>query len=109
MTSQVCHFLFIALLLNSFISRSQSQEFPGLIYYKQSLDKSIPFQQAVNAGEMALGYFEKKKNDSLENLAHIQLGILYWHDGQFEKAWDHLSKGESISVQRKEAIKRAQC
>ena len=109
MTSQVCHFLFIALLLNSFISRSQSQEFPGLIYYKQSLDKSIPFQQAVNAGEMALAYFEKKKNDSLENLAHIQLGILYWHDGQFEKAWDHLSKGESISVQRKEAIKRAQC
>src|SRR5258708_19083174 len=108
MALKVCHFLFIVLLLYSSIVRSQSKE-QGFSYYKQSLNKSIPFQQSIKGGELALAFSEKTSNDSLKNLAHIQLGILYWHDGQFDKAWHHLTQGQRMSAKKKDSFKTAQC
>src|SRR5258708_5132062 len=108
MSLRVCHFLFIVLLLYCSIVKSQSKE-QRLSYYKQSLNKSIPFQQSIKGGEMALAFSKKASNDSLMILAHIQLGILYWHDGQFDKAWHHLTQGQRMSEQKKDSFKTAQC
>jgi two-component system, sensor histidine kinase PdtaS len=88
---------------------SQSERQQGLLYYHQSLDKGLPFQKTIFSGLKSLHLFNAASADSLKALAHIQLGILYWHDGQFDSSWNHIDKGQQIVELRKEYIKVAQC
>jgi two-component system, sensor histidine kinase PdtaS len=104
-----CHQLFIVFFFCAGLAQSQSGRQSGFFYYQQSLNKGIPFQQCVEYGLKALRASKEIENDSLMNLAHIQLGILYWHDGQFYSAWHHLDSGQKISSRRKEPFKIAQC
>jgi hypothetical protein len=66
-------------------------------FYHQSLNKSLPFQETVTSGQKMLLTAKALGNDSLECLAHIQLGVLFWNDGQFSGALYHLEQGRKMS------------
>jgi hypothetical protein len=55
---------------------SQSAREQGLLYYHQSLNKGLPFQNTIINGVKSLYFFSLTNEDSLKALAHIQLGIL---------------------------------
>lgn len=75
--------------------------------YRQSMDRSLPFQSMILRGEEALPIAEGAQLDSLLGLLHTQLGVLYWEDGQFPKAVDHLAKGQAISLSRGDSLQWA--
>lgn len=108
MNSTAYRSLFVVLLLYSFRVTSQTLN-QGLDFYRQSLDKSIPFQSSVEAGEKALVYALKAGDDELKNLSNIQLGILYWNDGQFDKSLTHLDKARNLSRKKNDYHSVAKC
>jgi two-component sensor histidine kinase len=96
----------VLLLLNRGANAQNGHE-QAISYYQQSLDKGLAFQQTVRSGLKALDYSRAIQDDSLTTCVLIQLGILYWHDGQFDKAWRYLNEGQLLSTIRKDQFNQA--
>ncbi len=104
----------LSILFFLFVAATEGNAFlrPGgdsaLYYYKKSLDKSLPFQKTVVLATKSLELGIQHHDDSLVNLIQIQLGILYWLDGEFDQALYHLDRGEHIAISRKDLFRQAQ-
>jgi len=96
----------VLLLLNRGANAQNGHE-QAISYYQQSLDRGLPFQETVTSGLKALDYSRAIQDDSLTTCVLIQLGILYWHDGQFDKAWRYLNEGQLLSTIRKDEFNQA--
>jgi len=99
----------LVLLVQPLMMKSQPTEQEGMYYYKQSFNKRLPFQETVAAAKQAVTIFKSLKKDRSQMLAHIQLGILLWHDGQMDTATDHLNRGQLLAYSQNDSLRVAQC
>jgi two-component sensor histidine kinase len=100
--------LFLAFFLVALYLRAQNSEQQTWVLYKQSLSKSIPFQSTIKACEEALEISKAIRHDKLQLKAQTQLGILFWNDGQFDKALMHLRSAQSKSQATQDSVTLAQ-
>lgn len=102
----------MVLLIVIGVANSSAQPVAGIReaagLYHQSRERSLPFQSMIKKGEEALSIAERVHDDSLSNLLHTQLGILFWEDGQFQKAMDHLTRGQYLSLVKGDSLQWAQ-
>lgn len=110
----LCHeknlliWIFTTLCLANGYSQEQNLEQQAWSLYKQSLSKSIPFQSTISACEEALKIAEGIGHVKLQLKAQAQLGILFWNDGQFDKALKHLRVAQFMAIKTKDSIAHAQ-
>jgi two-component system, sensor histidine kinase PdtaS len=97
---------FLILFLPAY-TQAQNQEQEGWLLYKQSLSKSIPFQSTVMACEKALIIAEEIRHDKLRLKTKIQLGIIFWNDGQFAKAENHLQDAQTLASVLEDSLTQA--
>lgn len=101
-------FLFV-FIFTAVLSMAQTEQAEVVALYQKSQLKSIPFRQSVEYARQALQRSEHFHLDSLTSLIHIHLGILYWNDGQFTLAMNHLNRGQQLSEQLGNHFQVARC
>ena len=64
--------------------------------YQKSLDKRTLIREAIIAGRQALDLAHSIDNDTISLLTQVQLGILYWGDGQFDQSLAKLHTAQRL-------------
>ncbi len=66
--------------------------------YRQSFNKRLPFQTTVEMAERSLYIATNLGDSNLLKHVHMQLGVLYWNDGQFHQSINHLTRARQFAV-----------